>query len=213
MTTIYQKMTTLIALWLRYWADCLSPGAGSGARPKKQHHLQKCRERKNDIWLTPECVAIDHIESLDEQIFMDAKWVDPFKNTGNYYNNFPTEDKDWCEILRGKDALKYDYADAVVCSNPPYSIINKLLNKMADDRAYIISFLVMTNHITCPRMEMMKKKGYVLASMKFYNIKGYMNTAVAITWRREDILLNDYEYLEFKYKKGGFVTEGEPDRD
>ena len=71
----------------------------------------------------------------------------------------------------------------------------------------------MTNHITCPRMEMMKKKGYVLAGMKFYNIKGYMNTAVAITWRREDILLNNPEHLEFKYKKGGFVTEGEPDRD
>jgi len=206
-TNYYQRFLTWFAACLRYWADGLSP------IPKKQHHLQKCGQRKNDIWLTPECVARDHIETVKSFETTERKWVDPFKNTGNYYNNFPTDNKDWCEILEGRDALEYDYKDTVVASNPPYSFINKLLTKMATDKAHTISLLVMTNHITTPRLEMMKNFGYKMTNIKFYNIKGYMNTAVALTWEHEIHMKFHSNAIQHSYMKGGFITEGEPNRE
>jgi hypothetical protein len=31
----------------------------------------------------------------------DDIWYDPFKNDGSYYNQFPTDNKIWAEILEG----------------------------------------------------------------------------------------------------------------
>lgn len=188
--------------------------------PKKKHHLALCRERKNDVWLTPECVAQDHIKWTamltsnchTPSDYAKKTWLDPYRNTGNYYNNFPPyRAKDWAEILEGKDALSLDYDNAIVCSNPPYSCLAKHLDYMATNNASVISVLVMTNHITTPRLNRMKEAGYTLAGMKFYNVRGYMNTAVAIAWFKEQPL--HYDQPKFEYVRGGFRTEGEPIRE
>jgi hypothetical protein len=89
--------------------------------------------------LTPIEVAQNHIFVINELEGLERKiWVDPFRNTGNYYNHFPEGvTKEWCEILDGKDALEYDYKDKVVVSNPPYSILTKCLKKMTNDGATV----------------------------------------------------------------------------
>jgi hypothetical protein len=186
----------------------------------------KDRKVAHDVWLTPVAVAQDHINAVDyltEELNISTpddythKWVDPFRNTGIYYNNFPKEirdgahrtvpvEKDWCEIQEGRDALEYDYTDAIVCSNPPYSMINKCLRKMARDGAQIISILGMTNHITTPRLHMMEDAGYKLMALDFYNVKGYMMTATAMTWVRNDIAGGE-QTINFKYKRGGFTVD------
>ena len=185
--------------------------------PKKKHHLALCRERKNDVWLTPECVAKDHIEWTRNFTLEPSTWLDPYRNTGNYYNNFPEDQpKDWAEILQGKDAMDLDYNEAIVCSNPPYSLLGDHLKRFTMLGAQTISVLVMTNHITTPRLAMMKERGYTLAGMKFYNIKGYMNTAVAICWVATCVGSAEWEDhvdLDFEYERGGFIAEGEPIRE
>jgi hypothetical protein len=215
-----------LATLLTSLADWIQPPTAS-----KRHGMYAIKDRKtaNDVWLTPLEVASDHISTVaelaDELNICTPddyahKWVDPFRNTGIYYDNFPQlignltlPDhlmtpcvKDWCEIQEGRDALEYDYTDAIVCSNPPYSMINKCLKKMTKDRAQIISILGMTNHITAPRLQMMKDAGYELMALDFYNVKGYMMTATAMTWVREDIAGGD-QTINFKYKRGGFKVD------
>ena len=54
---------------------------------KKNKH----RETPNDVFLTPPLLAktaIDMIETNENDV-----WFDPFKNTGNYYDQFPTTNK------------------------------------------------------------------------------------------------------------------------
>jgi hypothetical protein len=183
--------------------------------PKKKHHLQACREKKNDVWLTPEIVAKDHIETVAciAKGIKVSRWIDPYRNTGNYYNNFKSVEKDWAEILQGKDMKECDYKDAVVCSNPPYSCLNEHFDYQCQQGAAVISALVLTNHITTPRLERMRQNGYHLVGMKFYNVKGYMNTAVAITWTNNEYVARYGVDLDYEYMKGGFKAEGEPIRE
>ena len=54
-------------------------------------------------------------------------WYDHFKGTGNYYNQFPNVKKYWSEIIDGRDFFKTKGKVNVLCSNPPYSILNKVL--------------------------------------------------------------------------------------
>jgi hypothetical protein len=51
--------------------------------------------------------------------------------------------------------------------------------------------------------------------MKFYNIKGYMNTAVAICWTSDECGATELDTcnLDFEYERGGFKAEGEPIRE
>jgi len=210
-----------LATLLTSLADWIQPPTQTKT---KRYGMYAIKDRKvaHDVWLTPVEVAQDHINTVAELADLWAsptqtknlihKWVDPFRNTGIYYNNFPDEiggdkcEKDWCEIQEGRDALKYDYTNAIVCSNPPYSMINKCLKKMTKDRAQIISILGMTNHITTPRLQMMEDAGYELMALNFYNVKGYMMTATAMIWMRRDIAGGDQQ-INFRYKKGGFKVD------
>jgi len=215
-----------LAALLTSLADWIQPPTQTKT---KRFGMYAIKDRKvaHDVWLTPVEVAKDHINSvadLADELNISTpddyahKWVDPFRNTGIYYNNFPDEigdgadwmrvpvEKDWCEIQEGRDALEYDYTDAIVCSNPPYSMINKCLKKMTKDRAQIISILGMTNHITTPRLQMMEDAGYDLMALDFYNVKGYMMTATAMTWVRKDIA-GGHPMINYRYKKGGFKVD------
>jgi hypothetical protein len=43
-------------------------------------------------------------------------------------------------------------------------------------------------------------------ALDFYNVKGYMMTATAMTWVRADIA-GGYRGIGFKYKRGGFKVD------
>jgi hypothetical protein len=235
--------TAMIAYLFRYLAALLTAAADWIATPKTPPRgmnttMNKCRKRKNDVFLTPVEVARDHIGRAaqvvsdhsecahwgNDSVFATGfKWVDPFRNTGVYYNNFPTKlgttcmnghipmDRDWCELLQGRDALEYDYTDAIVCSNPPYSLLAPLLKKMTDDRAEIISLLIGVMNLTTPRLEKMRLAGYHVMDMTLYNVKGYMGTSVAVTWARAPFPHSPAPdaTLNWCYKKGGFKVNQE----
>jgi hypothetical protein len=204
----------MLAQILRYLATCLVALADfitPIAKPKTGvcAAATRCRERKNDIFLTPKEVAQHHINSVASWKLSDDKWVDPFKNTGVYYDNFPEGcDKDWCEILRGRDALTYDYKDCIVCSNPPYSLITPLLERMVETDAKVISLLIGCLNVGTPRLNKMKEAGYVIANIQLYNVNGYMGTSFAITWVREkDATWLKDDIIGINYKKGGYKTD------
>ena len=205
----------MLAQILRYLATCLVALAEwITPTPKLKKGVTaaatRCRERKNDIFLTPEEVAQHHIESAASWGFGDETWVDPFRNTGVYYDNFPEDcyEKDWCEILEGRDALTYDYKDCIVCSNPPYSLITPLLERMVETEAVIISLLIGCLNVTTPRLNKMKEAGYMITDIQLYNVKGYMGTSFAITWmRKENVTWLENDIIGINYKKGGYKTD------
>ena len=87
----------------------------------------KNRNNPNDIFITPLKLAKSHIDKIEYKD--DDIWYDPFRNNGSYYNQFPNKNKVWSEILDNKDFFTFNEKIDIICSNCPYSMIDKVLEK------------------------------------------------------------------------------------
>jgi len=134
---------------------------------KISHGVNK-RTKANDVFITPLDLAkkqIDMIESEEDDI-----WFDPFKNTGNYYNQYPTDKKVWCEILYDRDFFEFNGECDIICSNPPYSLMTEIIAKCIELRPRVISFLLGMMNLTPKRIEDFNKAGYGITKLRFLRV-------------------------------------------
>ena len=99
-------------------------------------HKIRNRKNPNDVFKTPRLLVKKQIgmvmSSLQNDNHDNAIWYDPFRNTGNYFHQFPDGNHEWSEILDGRDLFEFDKPVDVVCSNPQYSCINQILAKTVE---------------------------------------------------------------------------------
>jgi len=120
----------------------------------------KKRDKANDIFITPLPLAKKHIDLIEYQ---DSDiWYDPFKNSGNYYNQFPNDNKLWSEILEDNDFFEFNTEVDIICSNPPYSMLDKVIKKSIELNPHTISYLIGQNNLTAKRIETLNNAGYGL---------------------------------------------------
>lgn len=143
-------------------------------------HNIKQRDTANDVFITPLELAKTHIEMIEGDA--DDVWYDPFKNDGSYYNQFPTEHKDWSEILQGRDFFEYDGKPTVICSNPPYSMIDKVLEKSISLKPRVISYLIGIGNLTARRMEMMERAGYKIRTLHMCKVYKWYGMSLCVVW-------------------------------
>ena len=74
-----------------------------------------------DIVMTPEYLAKEIIEHYNPI----GRILDPCRGTGAFYDNFNTDDKDWCELAEEKDFLEYNEKVDWIITNPPWSKMQK----------------------------------------------------------------------------------------
>ena len=67
---------------------------------------------EKDIVMTPEYLAKDIIEHFNPT----GKILDPSRGTGAFYDNFKTDNKDWCELGEDRDFLDYDENNIIFTS-------------------------------------------------------------------------------------------------
>ena len=73
---------------------------------------------------TPEDLCKELIKEVPFE--NNDKVLEPFKGEGAFYNNLPTNiEKDWCEILEGRDYKDYDKPIDWITSNPPFKLESK----------------------------------------------------------------------------------------
>lgn len=145
-------------------------------------HSIKHRESPKDIFYTPPGVVeaqISHIESLPGDM-----WLDPFYGEGVYYSHFPTENKEWTEIVKGKDFFVYDGKPDIICSNPPYSMIDSVLAHSVALGPRVISYLLLHGAMTPKRMEYMKSAGYGLTAIYTCKVFKWYGMAEAYTFTK-----------------------------
>ena len=155
----------------------------------KISHNIKHRENPKDVFITPDDLAKKHINICRQNLYKDGwektLWYDPFKNSGVYYNNyFDDQRKDWAEILEDRDFFKYvpeleKDEKLVVCSNPPYSMIDNVLKRCCELKSYTVSLLLAFHALTPKRIEMMEKNGYRLSHIHLCKVfKWYGMSAI-----------------------------------
>ena len=145
-------------------------------------HKIKHRDKPNDVFITPLDLAKEHIKltAEDHEIYT---WYDPFRNSGNYYNNFIGSKKDWAEILDDRDFFSYKPQgdNLIICSNPPYSIMDKVYERCIELNVVKISLLVAVHSITPRRLERLSEAGYNLSFIKIMKVfKWYGMSAIVI---------------------------------
>jgi hypothetical protein len=147
-------------------------------------HEIKGRETPNDVFITPIEVSKKHISMIDEKYKHDI-WFDPFKNTGSYYNNFPeTCQKKWTEILEDKDFFLFNEKVDVICSNPPFSVINDVLKKCIELQPTVIALLFGAINLSPKRMKLMEDNGYYLTKIHKTRVKKWFSYSLLLVWEK-----------------------------
>tara|TARA_R110000787_G_C13141062_1_gene417271 strand:+ start:19 stop:549 length:531 start_codon:yes stop_codon:yes gene_type:complete len=134
----------------------------------------KKRDNPNDVFLTPLALSKTQIDMIDYKD--DDIWYDPFKNNGSYYDQFPNNQSEniidfynskneWSELLYGKDFFAFNKKIDIICSNPPYSLMDKVIKKSIELKPRVISYLIGVNNLTARRIEMLENAGYSLTKI------------------------------------------------
>lgn len=164
-------------------------------------HSIKHRSQPKDVFITPPELAKRHIDMVKEEVSWSEdctsvlnsleNWYDPFKNSGNYFNQFPDvgEEHEWAEILENKDFFEYTpkRIPRVICSNPPYSMIDAVLKRSVDLQPQFISYLLCFHHLTTKRLEMMEEAGYVLIKCSITKVFKWYGMSCICIWERNQL--------------------------
>ena len=149
----------------------------------KISHSIKHRENANDVFITPLELAKKHIDFLDN-IKDDDLWLDPCKNNGSYYNQFPTNKKEYCEILENKDFFDYNGNPDIIIQNHPYSLTDKWIKKNIELKPRIISFLIGIGNLTARRIEILENAGYGLSKIKMLKVYKWYGMSLIVVFEK-----------------------------
>jgi hypothetical protein len=98
---------------------------------------------EKDIVMTPEWLAKEIIEHFNPSGVI----LDPCRGEGAFYDNFPGNNNEWCELGEGVDFLTYIKKVDWIITNPPWSKMQQFLAhgmKVADNIVYLTTI----NHYT-----------------------------------------------------------------
>ena len=145
----------------------------------------KTRQKAKDVFITPVELAkklIKRHKNTDD----DNIWLDPFKNNGSFYNNFPDKNpKDWCEILLGMDFFTYDMPVDIISSNPPYSILDKVFDKTFEICKKEFGYLLGIHNLTARRIQMANKKGFFIKSIYMTKVFKWFGMSIYVIFSKE----------------------------
>ncbi len=142
----------------------------------------KNRTKANDVFITPLELAQNHINLIEYN--PNDLWLDPCRNNGNYFNQFPNENKDWCEILNNKDFFEYEGKPDIIIQNPPYSLMDKWIQKNISLNPRIISFIIGLGNLTTRRIEILEKAGYGITKFKMLKVYEWYGMSVIVIFEK-----------------------------
>lgn len=116
---------------------------------------------EKDLVMTPEYLAKEIINHFNPSGII----LDPSRGEGAFYDNFPGDDNDWCELGEGRDFLIYNKKVDWIITNPPWSKMQQFLEhgmKVADNIVYLTTI----NHYTTKkRIRDMRKYNFSIAEI------------------------------------------------
>jgi hypothetical protein len=156
----------------------------------------KGRTVGKDVFYTPRGLSLSQIQRVPAR--ETDLWLDPFRGLGSYYDQFPTENKDWCEITDGRDFFEYDGPVDVICSNPPYSILNAVFEKCVSLKPRVISFLIGQCNLTPKRIELMQTHGYALSGLHICKIQNWFGNSFVVMFEKDGVNCATFDRMTWR---------------
>ena len=167
-------------------------------------HSIKHRENANDVFITPLPLAKKAIDMCVDSmgIGLGHTWFDPFKNSGSYYNQYPEgERKLYTEILEGRDFFKFDGNVDIICSNPPYSLLDKVIEKSIELEPSVINYLIGVGNLTARRIEMLENAGYGLTKLHMCKVFDWYGMSYIVQFELGGDSIMSYDRQVWKQEK------------
>ena len=111
-----------------------------------------------DIVMTPEWLAQDIIKHFNPS----GKILDPSRGLGAFYNNFNTDNKDWCEIAEGKNFFDYKETVNWIITNPPWSKMQQFLSYGMKISTNIVYLTTINHYTTKKRIRDMRQNNFAI---------------------------------------------------
>ena len=162
---------------------------------KSMGNIQQ-RKSANDEILTPPAIAAQQIADtkriyddwFSEESSEPTRWFDGFKNTGVYYNQYPEDaEKDYAELLEGKDFFKHEGDFDICCGNPPFSLMCSKKNfcgiwehLATKKKPHVISMVTGTLSISPQLIGRMEKWGYHLQLINQFKVQKWVPSCYTI---------------------------------
>lgn len=125
--------------------------------------------KPNDDISTPFEISKMIIDMFD----IDGKVLDAFRGNGSFYNQYPNNcRKDWCEIKDGRDFFDYNEKVDWIITNPPYSILDEVLDHSFEISKNIVYLVPLSKIVSSMgRIRKIRKYGgvpsiYILSASK-----------------------------------------------
>ena len=156
----------------------------------------KNRDKPNDVFITPLRLSKYHIDMIKHK--ENDTWYDPFMNNGSYFNQFPNDNKLWSEILENKDFFDFNEKVDIICSNCPYSFIDKILEHSVFLKPRIISYLIGINNLTPKRIEYMENNGYFITNIHLCKVFKWYGMSSIIVWQKNKKSIISYDRIVWR---------------
>jgi hypothetical protein len=151
-------------------------------------HSIKKRDSSNDKFYTPISLVKIHLDKF-KQIPDDSIIFEPFYGNGAYFNEMKNRYSNckliYNEIDIGLDFFEFEGKVDYIISNPPYSIIDRVLVKSVSLKPKIISYLIGFGNITSKRIEFMNHNGYFITDFHLTKVYSWYGMSLLITFSNE----------------------------
>lgn len=151
-------------------------------------NLIRNRATRNDKYYTPESLVRLHLSKLRGQPH-GAIIYDPFRGKGAYYNLFEEYfagcRHEWSELDDGRDFFDYRGNPDVIVSNPPFSHLEKILERCYELKPAIISFVLLQHAVTPCRIRKANIMGYYVADYHLTRVDRWFGVACVLTLSNE----------------------------
>lgn len=146
------------------------------------------RESPNDKFYTPLSLVKIHLSKFKD-ISDSSIILEPFYGKGAYYNEiekmFPTCILKYTEIDLGLDFFEFTEKVDYIISNPPYSMIDKVLAHSVMLKPKIISYLIGFQNLTAKRIEYMNSKGYFIIDFHLTKVYKWYGMSLIVTFSNQ----------------------------
>jgi hypothetical protein len=154
---------------------------------------------------TPTDIAKDCMDKIKYKINSDTHLFEPFYGKGAFYNLFGDNPKSYTEIDLDLDFFEIDnnYQECYIITNPPYSIMTKVIDKfLVMNNLKGFGLLVNNLTMTPPRLQKIEDGGFYATDLyifKHYDWFGYQNFWFFEKLENKPTVNVSYKKQQYKY--------------
>ncbi len=167
---------------------------------------EKNRNKKaNDIVYTPIKLVERHIEHIKDLVEPNDIIYESFSGDGRYVKQLREKFQNKIvetEIQNNTDFFNFYEPVDIIISNPPYSCMDKVLEKSVKLNPRIISYLIGYLNFTPKRIAYMNANGYFIEKILMCRVRGWFGISCIITFSNQiDKNIIDVDRYEYNIKK------------